>query len=639
LRRVPDPVITDDGSTFDYALGTVPPGESVSVAYVMQIGAGVEPGKAYNAAMAVDRSGAPISNIARTLGTIREDLFRTKTTIIGRIAEQACDADEDWAREITDGIGIEGVRVYLETGMYAVTDEDGLYHFEGVSAGTHVVQVDKETLPQGFTPMVCEENSRYAGSATSKFVDIKGGNIWRANFYLERTGELADALDTALFNDQTEYKQFGREWLGEQDATLDWVYPSPARTPSLPSTNIGIKHAPGHTIDLALNGEPVQRENFEGRDSDNKRTVMLSRWRGVDLREGRNAFTATVKDADGTVVSTIDRDIWFVTEALRAIPVVDQSVLAADGRTSPILAVRMEDNAGRPVHAGHEMTVSVAAPYRVASKRTVEDANELVAPLSAQGDIVVGADGIARIRLEPTLQTGRVNLLVNLDDGRQVPIEMYLKPEKRDWIVVGLAEGTIGLETLKANGSASDSDDVFTDGRVAFFAKGVVKGEWLLTLQVDTDKSRANRDDDFFEEIDPNAYYTLYGDRTYQELETPSRYPLYVKLEKNQFYAMFGDYETNIIDGKLTRYSRRLSGLKTEYVGETFSVVAFASESNQGFTKDEIPADGTSGSYRLNNACWWILRRSLWRLATVSVLTFLSEPKRSCVILITRSTI
>jgi len=483
-----------------------------------------------------------------------------------------------------------------------VTDADGLYHFEGVAEGTHVVQVDKETLPQGYTPMVCEENSRYAGRATSKFVDVQGGNIWRANFYLERTGDLASALDVGRFNDQTEYKQYGRDWLAEQSVDPAWVYPNPSRTPSQPSINIGIKHAADQSVVLSLNGEPVAKENFEGRDADKERRVLMSQWRGVDLREGRNTFIASVRAKDGSEVERLTRDIWYVTEASRATPVVDQSVLVADGRTIPVLAVRMEDDAGRPVHAGRKMTANIAAPYRLKVQREVEDANELVAPLSGQGGITVGADGIARIRLEPTLQTGRVNVLVNLDDGRQIPIEMYLKPEKRDWIVLGLAEGTVGYETLSGKGSGADSDDVFTDGRVAFFAKGVVKGEWLLTLQVDTDKRRGNRDADFVEEIDPDAYYTLYGDRTYQELETPSRYPLYVKIEKNQFYAMFGDYDTNIIDGKLTTYSRRLSGLKTEYVGERFRVVAFGAESNQGFAKDEIAADGTSGSYQLSNA-------------------------------------
>jgi len=592
LRAVDDPTISEDGRTLDYNLGVVSSADTVTIAYVLQIGASVEPGqKAYNAAFVADRLGDPISNVARALVTIREDLFRTKSVIIGRVAEEACDVDEDWAREIQDGIGIPGVRLYLETGVYAVTDEDGLYHFEDISEGTHVVQVDKETLPAGYEPVVCEENSRYAGRATSKFVDVQGGNIWRANFYLKRTGDLAAELDVDAFNDQVEYKQFGREWLG-----------GPTRTPSKPSINIGIKHGPEQKVVLTMNGDPVAKENFEGRDSNNDRSVILSQWRGVDLREGRNAFTALVKSKDDKTLETITRDIWFVTEAKRAIPVVDQSILVADGRTNPVLAVRMEDDAGRPVHAGREMTVVVGSPYRAEAKHKIEDANELVAPRSAEADIVVGADGIARIRLEPTLQTGRVNLLINLDDGRQVPIDMYLKPEKRDWIVVGLAEGTLGYESLSGKGSGNDSDDVFTDGRIAFFAKGVIKGEWLLTLQVDTDQNSFDRNDDFEFEIDPDAYYTLYGDRTYQEVETPSRYPLYVKLEKDQFYAMFGDYDTNITEGKLTAYSRRLTGLKTEYVGEKFRVIAFGAESNQGFARDEIAADGTSGTYRLSSA-------------------------------------
>ena len=599
---IDDPEISENGRTLDYSLGVVPSADAVTIKYALRIGASVEPGESINAAFAVDRFGDPISNTARAPVTIREDLFRTKSVIIGRVAEHACEEDDDWAREIKDGIGIEGVRLYLETGVYAVTDQDGLYHFEDISEGTHVVQVDKETLPAGYEPMICEENSRYAGRATSKFIDVQGGNIWRANFYLKRTSDAAEAFEIETFNDQIEYKQYGRDWLGEQDAKPDWVYPNPKRTPSKPSINIGIKHGPDQTVVLMMNGDPVAKENFEGRDSDDKRRVLMSQWRGVDLREGRNTFTAQVKAKNGKTVETITRDIWFVTEAKRATPVVDQSILVADGRTSPVLAVRMEDDAGRPVHAGREMTVVVAPPYRAETKRKIEDANELVAPRSAEADIVVGADGIARIRLEPTLQTGRVNLLINLDDGRQVPIDMYLKPEKRDWIVVGLAEGTIGFETLSGKGSGNDSDDVFTDGRIAFFAKGVIKGEWLLTLQVDTDQNDFNRNDDFEFEIDPDAYYTLYGDRTYQEVETPSRYPLYVKLEKDQFYAMFGDYDTNITEGKLTSYSRRLTGLKTEYVGERFRVIAFGAESNQGFTRDEIASDGTSGSYTLSNA-------------------------------------
>ena len=120
-------------------------------------------------------------------------------------------------------------------------------------------------------------------------------------------------------------------------------------------------------------------------------------------------------------------------------------------------------------------------------------------------------------------------------------------------------------------------------------------------MAVDTAKRRGSRDQGLFNDIDPNAYYTLYGDRTYQDDEAESRYPLYVKLEKDTYYGLFGDYNTDLNETELGRYSRRLSGLKAVHEGEKYSVTAFAAETNQGFQREELAADGTSGPYQLSN--------------------------------------
>jgi len=603
-RAFSDVEVSENGQELIFDLGPLPSTLRSNLTYVLEIGAGVKIGEAVNSIVAVDNDLDPVSNISRATIAIREDLFRTRSTLVGRISEYSCDGDEDWAREIQKGEGVEGVRLYMETGAYAVSDQDGLYHFEGVKPGTHVVQLDEETLPEGYSPMVCEESTRYADNSTSKFIEIQGGGLWRANFYLERTGEVAEKSEEKVFNDKTEYKNFDGEWLGTQTPDADWVYPSPDRTPSIPSTNVGIKHGPNQKVTLQLNGRDVPMPNFVGRDSDAKRKVMMSRWRGIDLLEGRNEFVATITDLNGQPLKTISKDIHFVKNIRRAAALPDQSILVADGLTQPELAIRLEDEAGRPVHAGRIAQIDIAAPYRLYNEFRLEGEEEMVAPLSARANIVAGADGIARIKLEPTLRTGKVTVVVTLDDGREVELYMYLEPEKRDWILVGLAEGSVAYNSLSnkmAALAAGSAEDLVSDGRVAFFAKGMVKGDWLLTLAVDTDKRRGNRDGDFETEIDPNAYYTLYGDRSYNEFEAASRYPVYVKLEKRSFYAMFGDFDTNITEGKLTRYSRRLSGFKSEYLGETFQATAFAAETNQGFTKDELPADGTSGPYQLSN--------------------------------------
>ena len=609
-NSIDDPDVSSTATLLTFPMGIIQPGETITLDYALEIGPGATLGNAINEAVVLNNDGEQLSNIARAGVRLREDLLRSTSTIVGRVSEKSCEDEELWARHVSRGIGVEGVRLYMETGAYVVSDPDGLFHFEGVTEGTHVVQVDKETLPQGYILMECENNTRYAGSIQSQFVDVQGGGIWRANFYLKQVGAKSEVVDEEISKDVKEHNDYDATWLESQSADIEWVYPDTTRTPSKPSTHIGIKHGPNQNISLELNGKPVSKLNFTGRDGNGDRSVLISRWRGVDLFEGHNEIVATVRDVNGQVLKTLREEISFVKNISRATPMPDQSTLIADGRTAPLVAIRLEDEAGRPVHAGRITTVDLEPPYRLfdetGENQLIEQTHDLIAPLSARGDFSVGADGILKVKLEPTLRTGKVTVHVTLDNGRRIPIYMYLEPEKRDWILVGLAEGSAGYEDIFGNAIAlgeSAGKDVVQDGRVAFFAKGLIKGNWLLTLSVDTDKPRFtnDQDGDFLEEIDPNAYYTLYGDRSYQEFEGASRYPVFVKLEKRQAYAMFGDYDTDITEGRLTSYNRRLSGLKAEYISDNFQVLGFGAETNQGFAKDEIAADGTSGTYQLSN--------------------------------------
>lgn len=604
---VADPAVADTANLLTFPMGSVAPGETVNISYALEVTPGAVLGDAVNEAVVRDNSGDAVSNVARAAIRVREDLLRDRSTLVGRISEQSCDADEEWAREIERGVGVQGVRLYMETGAYAVSDADGLYHFEGITEGTHVVQVDEETLPEGFELMTCEENTRYAGSNYSKFVEIQGGGIWRANFYLKRTGEVTETVEEERVSDITEYRQYDREWLNTQDNSPEWVYPATDMTPSIPSVNVGIKHPSDGKVELSLNGKPVPRTNLIARESSEDGRTMITRWKGVDILKGENTFIARVFDANGHVIKTIERTTAYVDTVARAYGVPDKSTLIADGRTVPTIAIRLEDEAGRAVHAGRSVKVVIEDPYRLHSNDTLEglEGNEqdLLSPLSAEQNISVGQSGLLNLKLEPTLRTGKVTVQVTLDNGRIIPVYMYLQPEQRDWIMVGLAEGSVGYETIKdkAVGLSSSESDTVKDGRVAFFAKGMIKGNWLMTLAVDTDKRRGDRDGDFIDEIDPNAYYTLYGDRSYQDFEAQSRYPVYLKLEKKTAYAVFGDFNTDITEGRLSSYNRRLSGLKAEYIGENIQVLGFAAETNQGFGRAELPADGTSGGYILPN--------------------------------------
>jgi len=76
--------------------------------------------------------------------------------------------------------------------------------------------------------------------------------------------------------------------------------------------------------------------------------------------------------------------------------------LIADGRTVPTLAIRLEDEAGRPVHKGRIVNIDVEQPYRIydetGERAIAERQDEMINPLAARQDITVGRDGILRLR-------------------------------------------------------------------------------------------------------------------------------------------------------------------------------------------------------------------------------------------------
>ena len=218
----------------------------------------------------------------------------------------------------------------------------------------------------------------------------------------------------------------------------------------------------------------------------------------------------------------------------------------------------------------------------------------------------VGEDGIALIELAPTTHSGEALLIFKFNSRRQQELRTWLSPQPRDWILVGFAEGTAGYNTLSDNQvaavDAGFDEGYYDDGRVAFFAKGQVKGEYLLTLAYDSARDRDQSRTQFETQVDPDAYYTLYADKSEQRFEAASQRKLYVKLERKQFFALFGDFDTGLSFTELSRYERRFNGLKSGFRGQNVGYTVFAAETDQSFVRDELRGDGTSGLYFLSSA-------------------------------------
>jgi len=151
------------------------------------------------------------------------------------------------------------------------------------------------------------------------------------------------------------------------------------------------------------------------------------------------------------------------------------------------------------------------------------------------------------------------------------------------------------IQELKA---AEADKQLFDSNKLAFYAKGSIRGDYLLTVAYDTAKQTGNNV--LKQAVDPTRYYTLYADATQANFDAASSSRLYIKLERKQFYAMFGDYDTGLTVTELSRYSRTLNGVKSEYKSESLGYNAFATVTAQAYIKDEIPGNGTSGAYKLS---------------------------------------
>ena len=316
---------------------------------------------------------------------------------------------------------------------------------------------------------------------------------------------------------------------------------------------------------------------------------------GVDFGAA-GQHTLTLQGLDPFGNARFDRSIRLVrTGEIASIRVRSVAGNVADGKTPVRIQLELYDISGNPVHADAELEL------RDGTLKPVVPDSGLLEDKVASRRLIMDREGW--IAFQPVVASGPYRVTIGYNAASIVAVT-YVQPKLRDWILVGLAEGTLGYNAVSGNmeslRGAGVDENLYKDGRIALFAKGQVQGKWLLTMAYDTAKTRGNSADGLFQTINPETFYTLYGDAGQQQYDAASTRKLYLKIEREQFYAMFGDYDTGLAVTELSRYSRRMTGIKTELQTRDFEINAFASEADKAYVRDEIPGDGTSGLYRIS---------------------------------------
>ncbi|MDP5102559.1 MAG: hypothetical protein NWP98_01375 [Erythrobacter sp.] len=601
-QRAPDSVtVTPDGRNFTIALGDLAGGALARVTYAMTVRPDAPPGRTLNDAIASDALGR-LARASAAVDLVREGIA-DRMTIIGRITAGSCTLDEK------SRSGIAGVRVMLEDGSFAVTDVDGRYHFEGVVPGTHVVQVSKMTLPAGTKLVDCQRSTRNAGSASSRFAIGQGGSLIVADFHVvvpETTANLIAATpvpSAAPTAPKPVADPVVNDFIALGDGEDGFLAPSIDANPRAPAVRVAIRHRRGQSVQLFVDGKPVDPLAFDGTQNPEKGRFAVSQWRGVPLTNDRTVIEARIINSFGEVAKSFTREVFFTRAPAKVEFLPEQSNLIADGRTRPVIAIRVLDRNNRPLREGLAGNFTLNAPYESAEQIDRQQLNQLTgtAPTAARW-VVEGTDGIARIELAPTMVSGSLRLAFAFDDGditRRQELNAWIEPGDIEWTIVGLAEGTVGARSVADNMERAGQfdSDLGDDARIALYAKGRVLGKYLVTLAYDSAKQRD--DQRVLGAIDPQAYYTVFGDASARRFDAASREKLYVRIETSTFYALYGDFQTAFNETRLANYNRTATGVKAEARVGNVTAQGFAAEIASRFQRQEIQGQGITGPYSL----------------------------------------
>lgn len=178
------------GPQLAFNLGAMPASREIVLHYRVRIGVGAAEGDGLNRARAhacgvpAGCVGADFSPLPGSIATnegqhrvrVSGGVFGTAACFAGKIF---VDCNNNHVQD-PEELGIPGVRLVMQDGTSFVSDSEGKYSMCGLPPKSHVLKVDGLTLPRG--SHLTTTSSRNLGDAHSRWLDLKNGELHRADF-------------------------------------------------------------------------------------------------------------------------------------------------------------------------------------------------------------------------------------------------------------------------------------------------------------------------------------------------------------------------------------------------------------------------------------------------------------------------
>ncbi|HEY4066272.1 MAG TPA: hypothetical protein VGM74_05195 [Burkholderiaceae bacterium] len=310
-----------------------------------------------------------------------------------------------------------------------------------------------------------------------------------------------------------------------------------------------------------------------------------------------------------------------------------RGVAPADGVTPVQLTVTVLDRRGEPLKGAVLLTIeNSGGRLQLAGAGTDEfGPGRHDADKNVPGTQLKVENGSASFSLLAPSAPQDVKLRLTAGSAEVTGV-LSFTPDLREMIVAGLAEGVIGMNRRQydANVVQAGTDDGFEqslrawsrsfhDGegtvgaRGAVFLKGKIKGDALLTLAYDSDKPPQTA---LLSQVQPEEYYPVYGDASTTAFEATSASKLYVRLDQDHSFLMYGDFTTTegfsqaagtglVAGSKLRRlgaYNRSSTGVRGHAENELGFVNGLVTRDTLKQLVQEWAANGTSGPFAVDNS-------------------------------------
>lgn len=203
--------------------------------------------------------------------------------------------------------------------------------------------------------------------------------------------------------------------------------------------------------------------------------------------------------------------------------------------------------------------------------------------------------------------------------GSGLTFERDINIADSEWFYVGLADITVGKRIgddadMLERAHPGEFAENYERGRLAFYLKGKVKGETLITAAFDTheedlDNLFRNLDEkdprQLLRNLDPDDFYPVYGDDSTIVEDAPTAGKFYVRIQRGKSHVMWGNFKSRINETELARFERSLYGAhavlrspETTSHGESVAKLeAFAAEPGSLAQRDEFRATGGSAYF------------------------------------------